>query len=277
MEQSELTHGETFAALHRRGDPLLLANAWDAASAAVIQAAGAPAIATTSSGVAWALGVPDGGILGPQALGAALGRIVAAVDVPVTADIEDGYGPAPADVAVTVRAALDAGVVGINLEDRAGGQRVLFSPTEQAARITAARAEAEGAGQRLWINARTDVYLAGIGEPGQRLALTMRLAQVYADAGADSLFVPGVIDPEILSALVNGALPLNAMVGPGAPPVAELAAVGVARISLGSAIAQAAYGVADRAARELFTAGTYGAAAGALPWPTLNGMFPSGR
>ena len=274
VEQSELTHGETFAALHRRGDPLLLANAWDAASAAVIRAAGAAAIATTSSGMAWALGVPDGGVLGPQALAAALGRIVAAVDVPVTADIEDGYGPAPADVALTVRAALDAGAVGINLEDRAGGQRTLFAPDEQAARIAAARAEADGAGQRLWINARTDVYLVKIGEPEQRLALTLRLAKVYADAGADSLFVPGVTDPAILTALVEGPLPLNAIVNEGAPPIAELAALGVARVSLGSAIAQAAYGVADRAARELFTAGTYGATAGGLPYPTLNGMFP---
>jgi len=277
VEQSELTHGETFAALHRRGDPVLLANAWDAASAAVIQAAGAKAIATTSSGVAWALGVPDGGLLGAAALGAALGRIVAAVDIPVTADIEDGYGPGPADVAVTVRAALDAGAVGINLEDRAGGQRTLFSPAEQAARIAAARAEAGGAGQPLWINARTDVYLAGIGEPERRLALVLRLAQVYADAGADSLFVPGVTDPGILAALVDGPLPLNAMVSDGAPPVAELAALGVARISLGSAIAQAAYGVADRAARELFTAGSYGGTAGALPYPTLNAMFPARR
>jgi 2-methylisocitrate lyase-like PEP mutase family enzyme len=198
---------------------------------------------------------------------------VAAVDVPVTADIEDGYGPGPADVAVTVRAALDAGAVGINLEDRAGGQRTLFAPEEQAARIAAARAEAVSAGQPLWINARTDVYLVGVGEPSERLALTQRLAEVYADAGADSFFVPGVVDPEILKALVEGPLPVNAMVSPGALPVAQLAALGVARISLGSAIAQAAYGAADRVARELFTAGTYEATGGGLAWPTLNRMF----
>lgn len=265
--------GETFAQLHRRGDPLLLANAWDPASAAVIEAAGAKAIATTSSGVAWAMGVPDGGVLGPRALSGALSRIVAAVSVPVTADIEDGYGPQPRDVADTVRVVVDAGAVGINLEDRPGGRRELFSPADQAARIAAARSIAEAAGCPLWINARTDTYLAGVGAPDERVALTLRLAEVYADAGADSLFVPGAIDPETVAALAGGPLPLNIMVWTGAPPVAELAALGVARISLGGAIAEAAYGLADRAARELFTAGTYDQTAGGLPYATLNGLL----
>ena len=260
-----------FAALHRPGDPLLLANAWDPASAAVIEAAGARALATTSSGVAWANGVPDGGRLGARALAAALTRIVAAVSIPVSADIEDGYGPAPADVAGTVRAVLDAGAVGINLEDRAGGARELFTPAEQAARIAAARAAAGD--QPLWINARTDTYLAGIGAPEDRLALTLSLAATYADAGADSLFVPGAIDLAVVTALAQGPLPLNIMVWPGAPSVAELAACGVARISLGGAIAEAAYGLADRAARELFTAGTYDSAAGGLPYATLNKLL----
>ena len=260
-----------FAALHRPGQPLLLANAWDPASAAVIEAAGALALATTSSGVAWANGVPDGGRLGARAMGAALARIVAAVRIPVSADIEDGYGPAPADVAETVRAVLDAGAVGINLEDRAGGSRELFAPADQAARIAAARAAAGDA--PLWINARTDTYLAGIGPAEDRVALTLSLAATYADAGADSLFVPGAIDLDVVKELAQGPLPLNIMVWPGAPSVAELAACGVARISLGGAIAEAAYGLADRAARELFTAGTYDSAAGGLPYATLNKLL----
>jgi 2-methylisocitrate lyase-like PEP mutase family enzyme len=270
---TDQTKGERFAQLHRKGDPLLLANAWDAASAAVIQAAGAKAIATTSSGVAWAMGVPDGGVLGPRELGPALARIVAAVTVPVSADIEDGYGPQPQHVAETVRAVVDAGAVGINLEDRAGGQRELFTPIEQAARIAAARTAAAERDSPLWINARTDTYLAGIGDPADRLALTLRLAAVYADAGADSLFVPGAIDPQTVAALAEGPLPLNIMVWTGAPPVADLAALGVARISLGGAIAEAAYGLADRAAREMFTAGTYDQTAGGLPYATLNGLL----
>lgn len=267
------TSAETFAGLHRPGEPLLLANAWDAASAAVIEAAGARAIATTSSGVSWALGARDGGRLGRAALGAAVARIVAAVAVPVTADIEDGYGPTPDDVAATVTAVLDAGAVGVNLEDRLGGTRVLLAPADQAARIAAARAAAVRHGSPLWINARTDTYLAAIGPEADRLALTLSLATLYAEAGADSLFVPGVLDPDTVATLVKGPLPLNVMVGPGAPPVAELAALGVARISLGGAIAEAAYALADRAARELFTAGTYDSTAGGLPYATLNGLL----
>ncbi len=270
---SETSKGETFARLHRKGEPLLLANAWDAASAAVIAAAGAKAIATTSSGVAWANGVPDGGRLGPAGLAAALPRIVAAVDLPVSADIEDGYGPGPQHVAETVRVVVGAGAVGINLEDRPGGGRDLFGPTEQAARIAAARSAAEAAGCPLWINARTDTFLAGIGAPEERVALTLKLAGYYADAGADSLFVPGAIEPEAVAALAEGPLPLNIMVWTGAPSVAQLAALGVARISLGGAIAEAAYGLADRAAREMFTSGTYDQTAGGLPYATLNGLL----
>lgn len=264
---------EAFRSLHRRGEPLLLANAWDAASAAVIEAAGARAIATTSSGVCWAMGAPDGGVLGRDALGVALSRIVAAVDVPVTADIEDGYGPAPADVAETVRVVLDAGAVGINLEDRPGGGRSLFSPADQSARIAAARSAAEQANQPLWINARTDTYLADIGPADERVALTLSLARTYADAGADSLFVPGAIDADTVAALADGPLPLNIMVWPGAPSVAELASLGVARISLGGAIAEAAYALADRAAREMFTVGTYDSTAGGLAYATLNKLL----
>jgi 2-methylisocitrate lyase-like PEP mutase family enzyme len=270
---TERTLAEAFARLHRKGDPLLLANAWDAASAAVIEAAGASAIATTSSGMAWAMGVPDGGVLGAHGLSSALSRIVAAVSVPVSADIEDGYGAQPRDVAETVRVVVDAGAVGINLEDRPGGQRELFSPAHQAARIAAARAIAEAAGCPLWINARTDTYLVGVGAAEKRVALTLRLAEIYAEAGADSLFVPGAIDPETVAALVAGPLPLNIMVWTGAPPVTELAALGVARISLGGAIAEAAYGLADRAAREMFTTGTYDQTAGGLPYATLNGLL----
>jgi 2-methylisocitrate lyase-like PEP mutase family enzyme len=253
---------EDFAARHRPGAPLLLANAWDAGSAAVIAAAGAPAIATTSSGTAWTNGAPDGGGLGGAALAATVARIVATVAVPVSADIEDGY----ADLAATVRGVLDAGAVGINLEDRPGGGAALFSVEEQVARIAATRATT----RELWINARTDTYLAQIGDPAGRLALTLDRAAAYAAAGADSLFVPGVVDAETIAALVAGPLPLNVMVHAGALPVAELAALGVARVSLGSAVAQAAYAVADRAARELFGPGTFTETENGFAWDALN-------
>ncbi|TDW87999.1 2-methylisocitrate lyase-like PEP mutase family enzyme [Kribbella pratensis] len=226
--------------------PLVLPNAWDAGSARAIEAAGATAIATTSAGVAWAAGVDDAGGLNQESAIAALRAICAAVSVPVTADIEAGYG----DVAGTVTAVVQAGAVGINLEDSTA--RVLDDPLVQAERIKTARAAAVAAGIDLVINARTDTHLFG-----DRTG-TIERAKIYADAGADVLFVPGVVDlPTIAELVLESPLPLNVMVGPGAPTVAELAEVGVARISVGPAITSAAYALAQSAAKELLTSGTY--------------------
>ena len=226
--------------------PLVLPNAWDAGSARAIEAAGAAAIATTSAGVAWAYGVEDGGPLDRASAIATIRAVCAAVALPVTADIEAGYG----DVAGTVSEVIEAGAVGINLEDSTA--RVLDDPLVHAERIKAARAAAVAAGIELVINARTDTYLFG-----DRTG-TIERAKIYADAGADVLFVPGVVDVEIIAGLVKESpLPLNVMVGPGAPPVAELADLGVARISVGPAITSAAYALATAAAKELLTSGTY--------------------
>jgi 2-methylisocitrate lyase-like PEP mutase family enzyme len=268
---------ETFAALHRPGEPLLLPNAWDVGSAVAIVHAGAKAIATTSAGVAWSLGVPDAADLGPDRAAAAVERIAAAVPVPVSADIEAGYGPGPDAVAATVTAVVEAGAVGVNLEDRSGRPDApLFTPAEQAERLAAARTAASRRGVRLWINARTDIFLARVGPAERRLDDALERAERYAAAGADSLFVPGLVDPTALAELAAGPLPVAVMVWAGAPPVADLAAAGVARISLGSAIAQAAYAVAARAATELLTAGTYGSTADAIPYDTMNAfLIPS--
>ncbi|MGW7679581.1 isocitrate lyase/PEP mutase family protein [Kribbella sp. NPDC054772] len=226
--------------------PLVLPNAWDAGSARAIEAAGAAAIATTSAGVAWAYGVEDGGPLDRASAIATIRAVCAAVALPVTADIEAGYG----DVAGTVSEVIEAGAVGINLEDSTA--RVLDDPLVHAERIKAARAAAVAAGIELVINARTDTYLFG-----DRTG-TIERAKIYADAGADVLFVPGVVDAEVIAGLVKESpLPLNVMVGPGAPPVAELADLGVARISVGPAITSAAYALATAAAKELLTSGTY--------------------
>jgi len=224
--------------------PLVLPNAWDAGSARAIEAAGAPAIATTSTGVAWAFGVDDAGELTQSAALTMIRAVCAAVSVPVTVDIEAGYG----DVAGTVTAVLEAGAVGINLEDST--ERVLDDPEVHAERIRAARAvDAE-----LVINARTDTYLFG-----DRTG-TIERAKLYADAGADVLFVPGVVDlPTIAELVRDSPLPLNVMAGPGAPSVGELAQVGVARISVGPAITSAAYALATAAAKELLAHGTYAA------------------
>ncbi|TCN40516.1 2-methylisocitrate lyase-like PEP mutase family enzyme [Kribbella orskensis] len=239
-----------FRALHHGSAPLVLPNAWDAGSAKAIEAAGARAIATTSAGVSWALGVEDGGGLSRADALDALRRIVAVVSVPVTADIEAGYGATPADVASTVAEVIEIGIVGINLEDSSNGS--LLEATAQAERIAAAREAAVAAGLDLCINARTDTYLFGDGTG------TLQRAKLYAEAGADVLFIPGVTDPPTIQELVAGSpLPLNIMVGPGAPTVGDLTSLGVARISLGPAITTAAYNLAAATTRELLAAGTY--------------------
>ncbi|ROR43557.1 isocitrate lyase/PEP mutase family protein [Kitasatospora cineracea] len=272
-------HAATLRALVAADAPLLLPNAWDAGSAAVIAAAGAAAIATTSGGVSWSAGRGDGQGLDRAAMAEAVRRIAAAVDVPVTADVEGGYGPAPEDVAETVRAVVAAGAVGVNLEDSAAPGGPLFTVAEQSARLRAARAAAAEAGlPGLLVNARTDVHLFGVGPADGRPAEVVRRAEAYAAAGADSLFVPGLLDLAALKELTAASpLPVNAMAVPGGPTVAELAAAGVRRISLGTALAQAAYTAAHRAATELLGTGTYGALGGALDYGTLNGLLAGRR
>ncbi|MGC5013583.1 isocitrate lyase/PEP mutase family protein [Streptosporangium sp. DT93] len=263
----------TLHALHAH-PPLILPNAWDPASAAAIEAAGAKAIATTSAGASWAAGVADGGGLDRATALDALRRIVAAVSVPVTADIESGYGATPEEVGATVAEVLAAGAVGVNIEDSPGVRgEPLLEPEAQAERLLAAREAARAAGIELCVNARTDTYLAGIGTAGERLAATMARAERYAAAGADVLFVPGVADPEVIRTLVGGPLPINVMASPGAPAVAHLAALGVARVSVGSAVAQAAYGLAAAATRELLGPGTYRCLEIALEYGELNDLL----
>jgi 2-methylisocitrate lyase-like PEP mutase family enzyme len=263
----------TLRALHERA-VLVLPNAWDPASAALVVRAGAAAVATTSGGVAWSLGLPDGEALSRQQMLAAVRRICESVDVPVTADVEGGYGSTPADVAATVRATIGAGAVGINIEDSRAADGVLLPVEEQVRRVRAAREAAASAGlPELMINVRTDVYLFQIGEPAKRLDEVLTRMNEYARAGADCLFVPGLLDLGTLGALTAASpLPINAMAGPGGPSVGELAAVGVRRISVGTAIAQAAYGVVERAARELLEAGTYHTLDHAVGYPDLNAL-----
>jgi 2-methylisocitrate lyase-like PEP mutase family enzyme len=267
----QVRQAEIFAGLHRPGDPLLLPNAWDVASAVMIARAGAKAIATTSAGVAWSLGVPDAADLGADRAAAVIERIAAAVPVPVSADIEAGYGPDPDTVAATVTAVIQAGAVGVNLEDRSGQEDApLFEPARQAERLAAARAAADRLAMPLWINARTDVFLAGAHSAAQQVEAVLERAAAYAAAGANSLFVPGLTDRTMIAELVAGPLPVGVMVWPGAPTVAELTSAGVVRVSLGSAIAQAAYALAGRAAAELLSDGIYDTSADGVPYGEIN-------
>jgi 2-methylisocitrate lyase-like PEP mutase family enzyme len=207
----------------------------------------------------------------------AVARIAATVDLPVTADIEGGYGTDPAAVATTVHEVIGAGAIGINLEDSLAPGGPLHDPAAQAARLRAARRAAADAGlPKLVINARTDVFLFGIGAPEARLDDVLARAAAYADAGADSLFVPGLLDLDTLTTLTGKVtLPVNVMVGPGAPDLTALRAAGVRRASLGQAIAQAAYSLARRAAVEALTAGTYDTITEADPFGDINGAFPA--
>ncbi|GAA4204281.1 isocitrate lyase/PEP mutase family protein [Actinocatenispora rupis] len=257
---------DAFRSLHVPGSPLVLVNAWDAASARIVAAAGAPAVATTSAGVSWSLGTADGDHLDRAAALALVRRVAGAVSVPVTADIETGYGAAPADVAATVREVVAAGAAGVNIEDVDPATGGLRDTADQCARLTAARS----ADDTVFLNARIDTYLRGLGG----VAETVERATAYLAAGADGVFVPGVTAPDVIAVLVERiAAPVNVMAGPGAPAVGELAKLGVARVSVGSAVAQAAYTVARRAATEAYATGTWTALDGALDFGTVDGLL----
>jgi 2-methylisocitrate lyase-like PEP mutase family enzyme len=259
---------ELFRSLHTPGHPLVLPNAWDAASARVVEEAGAAAVATTSSGVAWALGAADGNHADRDEVLRALARIVAAVDIPVSADIEGGYADDPEGVAETIRGVLAAGAVGINIEDSQGP--ALRDTAEQSARIAAARTAADEAGVALFIHARTDTYLRGAGG----LPETLARATAYLAAGASGIFVPGVTDPALVADLASAIdAPLGILTGPGAPPVPELAAAGPARISIGGALAESAYALVRRAARELLERGTYDSLVEAIAYGEFNALM----
>ena len=267
-----------FRQLHRRR-PLILPNAWDAASARVIEAAGAAAIATTSAGVSWSFGRADGQRLRREEMLQVIGNIVESVNIPVSADMESAYGSGSGkDVADTVQALVAMGVAGISLEDSPGSEgQVLLAPEEQAERIRVARQSAISASGDLLINARTDAYLFQVADPKTRFAATVERARLYRRAGADCVFVPGVIDLNTVAELVKAIEgPLNIMAMPGAPSAKQLAEIGVARISVGPWIAQAALAAAQRAARELVEQGTYTSLEPSLPFAGLNSMFERG-
>jgi 2-methylisocitrate lyase-like PEP mutase family enzyme len=267
-----------FRSLHSRGahGPLVLPNAWDAMSARVVEAAGAKAIATTSAGVSWALGYPDGQGLTREAMLEAVRRIVAAVRIPVTADVESGYGTgSPEDVAATARGVIDAGAVGMNLEDSPGrdGASMLDADT-QAERIAAARDAAKKAGVDLFINARIDTYLRKFGDDANRFDETVRRARLYVGAGADGVFVPLVLDGDTIGRLAAAVgAPLNVIGGPGVPSIPELGALGVARVSVGPGLARAVMAFIRKSATETLGAGTYATLAEQIPSPEANALF----
>jgi 2-methylisocitrate lyase-like PEP mutase family enzyme len=272
--QNEKADG--FRSLHDGSRVLVLPNAWDAASARIFEEAGFEAIGTTSAGIAWSLGRPDGEEIGREEMVEATRRIAHAVSVPVTADIEGGYGRTAEEVAQTVEAIILAGSVGVNLEDGTGDPKEpLRSVLEQVERVLAAREAASSAGVGIVLNARTDVYWLAVGEEDERFSLAVERANAYREAGADCLFVPGVGNPETVGALareVGG--PLNVLAGPGVPPVPELELLGVARLSVGSGPARATLALTRRIAEELLELGTYEALAqDTIPYAEVDGLM----
>jgi 2-methylisocitrate lyase-like PEP mutase family enzyme len=244
---------EVFRALHTAGKPLVLVNAWDAVSARLVEEAGSPAIATTSAGMAWALGYADGERLPPEELVTAVARIRRVVKAPLTVDLERGYGRSADQVRSLVGQLVDLGVVGLNIEDgvdRPSGR--LVPPRELCDRIAALRALAAERKVRLFINARTDAYFAPQPEPRGRFEEALDRARQFAAAGADGIFVPGMVDLEEIGRFARAIdLPFNVYAGyAGVPAVDALAAAGVRRVSLGCGPLQAALGLLRRIAVE---------------------------
>jgi 2-methylisocitrate lyase-like PEP mutase family enzyme len=264
-----------FRGVHRGGKILLLPNAWDVVSARVFEDAGFGAIATTSAGVAFSLGYPDGQKISSEEMLARVARIAKAVKVPVTADVESGYGHRPEDAARTAREVIEAGAVGMNLEDAPGdGDHPLVELSLQVEKIHAVRAAALKTGVLLVLNARTDVYLAEVGGPESRYDEAVRRLLAFRDAGADCVFVPGLRDAETISRIVRDVkCPVNILAGPGFPTIPELEKLGVARVSVGSAAMRATLGLVKRIAEELKSSGTYTTLEGGIAYPDVNRML----
>ena len=256
MSDARAQHATQFRALHAGPELLVLPNAWDAASARVIEHAGARAIATSSAAVAWGHGYPDGQALPLDVLLATVRAMVRIVGVPVSADIEAAYAQDGATAATTASRVIDAGAAGINVEDGRDAPDLLCEKIERI-KLAAGRA-----GVDLWVNARTDVYLRGLVPAPQAVGETIERARRYRAAGADSVFVPGLIEEHDIARLVAAVpVPLNVLAWPGLPSATALERLGVRRLSAGTAIAQAAYNRAHEAARDFLGAGAQGAAA----------------
>jgi 2-methylisocitrate lyase-like PEP mutase family enzyme len=258
-----------FRALHEPGNLLVLPNAWDVASARLVESCGATAVATSSAAVAWAHGYPDGEKLPKAALLQLVADIARVVKVPISADSEAGYSSEPAEVAAFAVALGKAGAVGINLEDGTSPPALL------AAKIEAIKKACAREGLDLFVNARTDVYLKSLVPAERALDEAPMRGRLYRDAGADGFFVPGLADANGLRMIASAIdLPLNALIWPKLPGIAALKEAGVRRVSAGTATARAAMGALRRATLDLLDKGRYDAmTAEADGCPNLNALM----
>lgn len=268
---------DTFHQLHTGPEPLVLVNAWDAVSARVVERAGATAIGTTSAGMAWSLGYADGERMPASELLAACARICRVSAVPVSVDIESGFGDSTQAAVDVAGALIDMGVAGINIEDGTRpGTRELAPADVLCERIAAIRK----LDARFFINARTDAYFVPWDDPAARFEEAKRRARLYEAAGASGIFVPGMAGLDEIAGLASAVrLPVNVYAGyAGAPPAGDLARAGARRISLGCGPLQSALGLVQRIATEAFAQGRFAAMGeGMLSVGELNGLFPAVR
>ena len=259
---------QLFHRLHQEG-LLLLTNVWDAGSARLFESVGAPALATTSAGVAWAHGYSDGDRLPVNVLAASIAEITRVIRIPLSVDMEGGYSSDPATVGENVAAIVGAGAVGINLEDGNGDPDLL------CAKIEYAKSASSRLGVNLFINARTDGYLTAAAPSEAQLEEVLKRAARYRGAGADGLFVPGVTDPATIKRIVAEAnLPLNVLARAALPAAPALIALGVRRLSAGSGILQALYGKASTLATDFLHTGVSSPlTAGAMAYRDINSLF----
>jgi 2-methylisocitrate lyase-like PEP mutase family enzyme len=245
--------------LHHGQEILVLPNAWDAISARIFAEAGFPAIATTSGGIASGLGYPDGERISREEMLRVTGRIAGSVSVPVTADLEGGYGGTPEEIAETIRRAMGVGLVGGNLEDSRGpGEKKLRDVSLQVEIIKAIRETAAQAGIPFVLNARIDSFLYGDGGAAERLSEAIRRGKIYLEAGADCVFPIGVRDRETIVRLVQEISgPINILAGPGLPSIPELQNLKIARVSFGSGLMRGTFPLIRQIAEELRGSGTY--------------------
>lgn len=268
MPSAAVANARLFHQLHH-GDLLHLANAWDAGSARVIESAGAKAVATTSAGVAWAHGYADGNHLPVPVLAATVAEITRVIRVPLSVDMEGGYSSDPVQVGINVGDIVGAGAVGINLEDAMGDPGLLCAKIEQARRA------AGRLGIELFVNARIDVYLRNTVRPERRLEEALARAERYRAAGADGIFLPGLMDAaDIRTAASSVSLPLNVMARPGLPAATELKALGARRLSAGSGIPEVVYGrIATMASAFLRDGVSASVTEGAMPYLGINALM----
>ncbi len=280
MSEAQITKGQAFKDLHSADGIFVMPNAWNAGSALMLQAAGFPAVGTSSAGIAFGLGLPDyEGVLTRQAALEETARIAGALRIPVSMDAENGYGHTPEEVAETIRLAAEAGVAGASIEDYAAayGTGDLYDRALSAERIEAAAAAAAALQFPFTLTARAECYLMGHPNPFEESVTRVNL---YREAGADCLYVPGVKDPETIGRLVKEVDgPVNVVMGLAGSPmsVSQLEDLGVKRVSIGGSLARATFGLIRRAAEEMRDRGTFTYSEGQVPNGELCRFFDQQR